>query len=167
MASDYEHRYLMSGLLAGWDWFDNGLQNVVRSAGYQPLNKTQSMMMLYISAGVYRPIEIARKMRLSRQAIRHIGNQLIKIGMLKARPDPSDGRSVILSFTSRSFSLRSFAEESIRGLEHALESRLGKRKVAVLREILDLDWGEVVSGVEDQTFESVAVPRPKRKKRVR
>ena len=151
MASDFEHRYLMSGLLAGWDWFDNGLQNIVRSAGYQPLNKTQSMMVLYISAGVQRPIEIARKMRLSRQAIRHIGNQLIALGMLRARPDPTDGRSVILAFTSKSSTLREFAEDAIRELERVLRSRIGNRKFTLLSEILDIDWGEIVSDMEAET----------------
>ena len=51
----HDHRYIMSGLLAGWDWFDNSLQNLVKGAGFKPLNKSQSMMMLYVSAGVTRP----------------------------------------------------------------------------------------------------------------
>lgn len=94
------HRLIMSGLLEGWDWFDNGLQNVLREAGFRPLNKSQSMMVLYISAGVRRPIEIARKMRLSRQAIRHIANQLIDLDVIASRDDDGDGRSSTWSFPS-------------------------------------------------------------------
>src|SRR5207237_5334764 len=100
------HRYVRSGLLKGWDWFDNSLQNVLRANGYPPLNKSQSMMILYISAGVHRPIEIARKMRLSRQAIRHVANQLAELGLIESLDDRNDKRSRRLQFTANSDALR-------------------------------------------------------------
>lgn len=140
-----DHRYIMSGLLAGWDWFDNSLQNLVKAAGYRPLNKSQSMMILYISAGVTRPIDIARKMRLSRQAIRHIANQLIDLGVLKAEDDPEDGRSKILSTSNRSEDLRTHAHNSIRKLESILRDRLGADDYETLKRILSRDWGTVVT----------------------
>jgi DNA-binding MarR family transcriptional regulator len=143
------HQYLMSGLLEGWDWFDNGLQNVLRESGWKHLNKSQSMMVLYISAGVQRPIEIARKMRLSRQAIRHIEQQLVQLGIITARDDPHDRRSKILVFSARSKRLRNAARQTILNLEALLASRLGVAKVAALRTVLNLDWGDVVRSLED------------------
>lgn len=147
--SQFKHRYVMGGLLGAWDWFDNGLQNAVRAAGYQPLNKSQSMMVMYVSSGVQRPIAIARKMRLSRQAIRHISTQLIDMGILKARPDPADARALILSFASGSSGMRTFAERTIRRLEGELKKRVGERRYAILSEVLDLDWGPVIAGAKE------------------
>jgi DNA-binding MarR family transcriptional regulator len=140
------HRYVMSGLLEGWDWFDNGLQNVLRANGYPPLNKSQSMMILYISAGVHRPIEIARKMRLSRQAIRHVANQLADLGLIESLDDKNDKRSRRLQFTAQSDALRGFADAVIFDLEKTLRSRIGAANLRDLKRILQLDWGPVVSG---------------------
>ncbi len=147
MVAKRHHPYLMSGLLEGWDWFDIGLQNVLRDGGFPSLNKTQTMMVLYISAGVQRPIEIARRMRLSRQAIRHIETQLIKRRMITARADPTDKRSKILDFAPRSTGVRQFAERAIRRLESELRSRIGARNFSAMRALLDLDWGESVQMV--------------------
>ncbi len=140
-----DHRYIMSGLLAGWDWFDNSLQNLVKATGFKPLNKSQSMMILYVSAGVTRPTDIARKMRLSRQAIRHIANQLIDLGVLRADDDPEDGRSKILSPSNRSEQLRIHAHKSIRRLESILRDRLGADDYEMLKRILSREWGPVVT----------------------
>ena len=147
MAIKRRHQYLMSGLLQGWDWFDNGLQNVLKGAGFRSLNKSQSMMVLYISAGVHRPIEIARRMRLSRQAIRHIETQLVALKMITARPDPNDRRSKMLMFTTTSTRVRQFARRTILDLERELERRIGARSFRAMRTVLDLDWGGVVSGM--------------------
>ena len=136
----------MSGLLEGWDWFDNGLQNVLKEHGFKHLNKSQSMMVLYISAGVQRPIEIARKMRLSRQAIRHIEKQLVDLDMITSQADPHDNRSKVLVFRKETTKLRQFARQTILELESLLAARLGEANAAALRAVLNLDWGPVVSG---------------------
>lgn len=139
----------MSGLLEGWDWFDNGLQNVLRESGFRPLNKSQSMMILYISAGVQRPIEIARKMRLSRQAIRHIEKQLVDLQMIAAQADPNDRRSKVLVFSEKAIQVRYFARDVILQLESLLTERIGAANVAALRAVLNLNWGEVVQNNVD------------------
>ncbi len=149
MARANRYPFLMSGVLEAWDWFDNGLQNLVKAGGFRPLNKSQSMMVLYISAGVRRPIEIARKMRLSRQAIRHIANQLIELEIVDANDDPTDGRSVILSFTPKSSAIRTFAQHAILDLEDVLRARLGAGNYQSLRALLELDWGSTVKVADD------------------
>lgn len=149
MARGDRYPFLMSGVLEAWDWFDNGLQNLVKAGGFRPLNKSQSMMVLYVSAGVRRPIEIARKMRLSRQAIRHIANQLIEMEIVVANDDPTDGRSMILSFSPRSNDIRSFAQNAILDLEDVLRARLGAGSYRSLRDALELDWGPAVKLADD------------------
>ena len=169
--------YLMSGVLEAWDWFDNGLQNLVKAGGFRPLNKSQSMMVLYISAGVQRPIEIARKMRLSRQAIRHIANQLIEMEIVVANDDPTDGRSMILSFSAKSSDIRTFAQHAILDLEDVLRARLGAGSYRNLRDALELEWGPTVKIADDLPLTSrvsadlrarqpkAAKPKPRKTKR--
>jgi DNA-binding MarR family transcriptional regulator len=159
-----DHRYIMSGLLAGWDWFDNSLQNLVKSAGFRPLNKSQSMMILYVSAGVTRPIDIARKMRLSRQAIRHIANQLIEQGLLEADDDPEDGRSKIMSPSNRSEDMRVHAHNSIRKLEATLRERLGRDDYDALMRVLSRDWGPVVTASPAAGRKTAAKPKARAKR---
>jgi DNA-binding MarR family transcriptional regulator len=149
MPNDCRHQYIMSGLLEAWDWFDNSLQNVLRDRGYPPLNKSQSMMMMYVSIGIKRPSEIARKMRLSRQAIAHIADQLISMELIHAREDPTDGRSKILEFSATSKRERVFAEETIQRLEWMLAKRIGSRKVSSLLKSLNADWGDPVKSNEE------------------
>src|SRR6185437_17009669 len=79
-APDRPPPVLMSGLLEGWDRFDNAAE----------------------------PGE-GRKMRLSRQAIRHIANQLIDQQIMVAHDDPSNGRSMVLGITQRSTGIRAYA----------------------------------------------------------
>lgn len=149
MNNDMRHQYIISGLLEAWDWFDGGLQNVLRGKGYPPLNKSQSMMMMYITGGVRRPVEIARKMRLSRQAIAHIADQLIELDLICARDDPNDGRSKILEFSRGSARERTYAEETMQRLEDLLAKRVGARRVESLRKTLNVDWGNPVAGEDE------------------
>lgn len=143
------HPFLMSALLDAWDWFDDGLQSLVADAGYRPLNRSQSLLMLYIMVGVQRPIEIARRMRLSRQAIRHMASQLIERGVLVSEDDPSDGRSVILKFNAGSSDMRAFARGAIDDLEDALRERLGAGPYRALKSALERDWGPSIKTAAD------------------
>ena len=136
----------MSGLLAGWDWFDKRLQSTLAARGFPALNKTQSMMMMYISAGVQRPIDIARRMRLSKQAIRHVSEQLAKIGYIKITEHPDDKRGRHIAFHEDSLEAREVAVEIIDDLEQELARKIGADDVKVLKRILQLDWEAPDSG---------------------
>lgn len=140
----HRHRFVMAGLLEGWDWFDNALQATLKAGGLGTYNKSQSMMIMYVSSGVRRPVEIARKMRLSRQAIGHIAGQLLELNVLEAKPDPEDGRSVVLGFAPKARKLQQTAAQIIGRLEDRLAQRIGARRMAALIEILNADWGAAI-----------------------
>lgn len=143
------NKYIMSGLLAGWDWFDNALQNILREQGHKPLNKSQSMMMIYIFAGVHRPAEIARKMRLSRQAIRYIEQQLVALGLIESVVDPNDRRSKALVLSESALDTRDTAREAIFALENTLAERIGRANLAALQVVLDMDWGPTIRSSQE------------------
>lgn len=142
-----EHQYIMSGLLEGWDWFDNALQNVLRDKGLGCYTKSQSMMILYVSAGVTRPSEVARRMRLSRQAIRHIQRQLEEQGVIRVERNAEDARARRLVFNEEAAELGHTAREIIHALEAVLTKRIGEANLAALRTVLDMDWGTSITGL--------------------
>lgn len=143
------HTFIGSGLLEAFDWFDQGLQNLLVAHGLPTLNKTQSMFMLYLSAGVYRPADMARRMRISRQAIRHVSAQLVEMGLIDVVDDEQVKRGRRLVFRDDKQAMRDVAESIVRDMEGQLRERIGAENMDSLRKILQLDWGEVVGAQAD------------------
>lgn len=48
-----------------------------------------------------RTTEIARRMRISKQAVNQTVEELVEIGILRRAPDPSDGRAKLVRFTAK------------------------------------------------------------------
>jgi DNA-binding MarR family transcriptional regulator len=139
----------MSGLLEGWDWFDNALQKVLGDMGLGSYTKSQSMVILYVSAGVSKPSEVARRMRLSRQAIRHIQCQLEELGIIRVERHPGDARIRRLVFNEDAVELGQTARNVILALEGELAKRVGEANLAALRTVLDMDWGTPIDGLDE------------------
>lgn len=135
----------MTRLFEAFDWFERGFQNSLTAHGIRSHNKTQSMVMLYISAGIHRPIEMAKRLRISRQAIRQASNQLAEMGMIDIIDDEHDKRGRRLVFKKEFESTRQTALGIIGDLEQELCSRIGAENVEQLIDILGMDWGEVVT----------------------
>jgi DNA-binding MarR family transcriptional regulator len=142
MANIGHSPFLIMRMLEGWDWFDNRLREQVRRKGYRAFNKTQSMMIIYVANGLRRPADIARQINLSRQAVLHMADQLIKAEILEAHPDPEDGRSKILKFNPKSYEMRMFAENVLHNLEKKLTEKIGAEDMRTLRRILKDAWAE-------------------------
>ena len=92
-------KFLMRGLLHSYYWCDEGLQNALRSAGFQTLSRTKSMIMVNIADGITRPTELARNLGISRQAIQQTLAELEDAGLVNLKTDPSDGRAKIVEFS--------------------------------------------------------------------
>lgn len=140
---------IMAGLTRALDWFDNGLQNVVASLGYQPFHRTQSMIIMHIALGIDTPSDIAREMSLTRQNVHHMAKVLIERGVIEAQPDPRDPRRSIYRLSDRAKELRGAALAAMSALEQVLEQRIGPDRVAGLRDALAADWGPDVSGAAE------------------
>ena len=139
----------MARLTQALDWFDNGLQNVVASSGYEPLHHTQSMILMHIALGIDRPADIAREMSLTRQNVHHMARTLIEAGMIESTPDPEDPRRSRYRLSDESSELRDLALDALAGMEEVLAQRIGKRKFEGLKSALEADWGPEIGDVED------------------
>ena len=137
-----EHReMLLRKLLHAFYWVDDGLQaHMVRETGVS-LPRAQSMMMACIDDGVTRQADMAKHLRVSKQAVQQSLKALIAKGLVRLDPDPENGRQKIVSLTDRGREMRGIARQGIQALERELARRIGVKRLAALHDALDADWG--------------------------
>jgi len=138
--------FLMRGLLHGFYWCDESLQNSLEAAGIPPLSRTKSMIMVNISDGITRPSDLARNIGISRQAIQQTLVEMEKMGLITLAPDPSDGRAKIVKFSRRGSGIGKATFEIMDAIEKELIERLGSKPFETFRKVLFEDWGPVLNG---------------------
>lgn len=137
--------YMIVPLLEGFEWFDEGLQRSLKAAGWPALTRPESMVMMHVQMNIVRPADIARSLRLTRQAVHATIATLIERGVFRLAPDPTDGRIKIVELTEMGSAMRRDATKIVDALAEALTARIGARTVAALRKAFDTDWGEPVT----------------------
>ncbi len=133
-------------LLQAVYWFDESLQLHVKHAGYPPMNRTQSLILLSIAQGYERPIQIAEQLGLTRQGVHLALKELQAEGLISIADDPSDRRAkrVFFSRNDERDEMRQFATEALKRIEKVLAKRVGPRNFDTFRKVLQMDWGDVV-----------------------
>lgn len=141
----------MRRLFDAFSWFDESLQQSMQVSGVPGLSRSQSMVMIYLGEGVRRPAALARKLRVTRQAMHKTIADLEAKGYVQLVPDPDDRRAKIVRLSSTGLQRHRQAQVCLTALEKELEARLGRRAVAALTKALRADWGE--SPVQEGEFE--------------
>ena len=141
MTADQDIRHLILSLLQGFYWFDEGLQNYLRSKGWPAVTRPQSMVMANVVLGFRRPSDIARNMDVSRQAIHATINQMVKLGMLALLDDPTNRRVKLLTLTPLGEQMRADAQQAMVVIADELGNRVGRAQLLKTAHLLDLDWG--------------------------
>lgn len=132
---------LLRKLLHAFYWVDDGLQaHMLRETGLS-LPRAQSMMMACIDDGVTRQADMARHLRVSKQAVQQALKELVAKGFVTVEPDPANGRQKVVSMTARGREMREIALAGIQALEETLAQRIGADRLAALHDALDADWG--------------------------
>lgn len=135
--------FLMMDLLRALYWVDEALQAGLRSRGWENVSRSQSLILINVTLGVQRASALASNLGVTRQAISQMLAEMQKIGLIEMRPDPNDGRAQLVTFSRRSSKLRDDAMRILQNIEKELTSRLGRRRMAGLRDALDGEWGAV------------------------
>jgi DNA-binding MarR family transcriptional regulator len=133
---------MMMNLLAAVYWFDEGLQEALRNAGWETVTRAQSLLFANIAVGEHRAIRLAENLGVSRQAISQMLRDLHDRGLVVVRDDPDDGRARIVNFSPASESLRNAARDALEALERQLEARIGGKDYRSLRAALLKNWGD-------------------------
>lgn len=136
--------YLMVSLLQGFYWFDSGLQSFLRAKGWPTLTHSQSMVMMNIATGTTRPVEIARNLGVSRQAVHVTLMQMQDLKMIEFRPDPSDRRSKIVVLTEIGEPMRRDAQQAVSLMTARLSEKIGQAQVAAMLTAFGMDWGDFI-----------------------
>ncbi|MCB1686796.1 MAG: winged helix-turn-helix transcriptional regulator [Pseudomonadales bacterium] len=132
---------LLRDLVHATYWIDDGLQAYMKQHAGMSLPRAQSMMMVYLSEGIDRPADLAKRLRISKQAVRQGLKELMTKEMVTLEPDPTNGRQKIVRFTPRGRELRDIAKEGLGDLERLLVRRIGRSRVDGLRDALHQNWG--------------------------
>jgi DNA-binding MarR family transcriptional regulator len=98
-----------------------------------------------------RPLELATKTRMTKQALNYLLGQLEELGYLTREPDSKDQRSKRIRLTPRGFAAGKAIREIVKELEAEWEHQLGRRKFAQLRGLLTQLYA-VVTPTSDQAI---------------
>ena len=80
--------------------------------------------------------EIARRARLSKQTMTTLVRLCERDGLVERRPDPGDGRAVLVALTWRGAEFKPEAERLIERMEAEISESLGARRSALTRAAL-------------------------------
>lgn len=163
---------LMINLLTAVYWFDEALRASLRSSGWDTVTRAQSLLLANITAGEHRASRLAHNLGVSPQAISQMLSELESRGLIEVAVDPEDRRARIVTFSTKSTTLRNAAHATLNQLEKELRSRLGARKFQGLHDALLTEWGKPPTSVrkgaiqpppDDASAEMIARPRQRLK----
>lgn len=136
--------YLIVTLLEAFEWYDECLQLSMQNLGWPQLTRSESMVMMHVQLNNVRPADIARSLRLTRQAVHHTIGTLVERGILELVDDPTDGRVRIVQLTEFGRAMRRDARKIVNGLGKVLGDKIGEAEFEHLRSILQREWGPPV-----------------------
>lgn len=135
--------FLLMELLQHYYWLDDALNSNLQRLGWEPVTRSQSLVLIHLATGVNRASIIARNIGVSRQAMSQILNEMRERKLVEFEPDPTDKRASIIRFCSESKHIRQDAVDILASIEAELARRIGRRSIRKLFEILEQDWGEI------------------------
>lgn len=145
-------------LLRMVEWWMSAMEENTTSLGVHTLTRSQAMLMAHINLGEHRPIRLAEKIGISRQAVHFIINQLVELDMIEVRPDPEDGRANIVEVAAEHRGSANAYEQIMAVLESRLVERFGAEDFATFAKIASSDWGDypVVSPSDLDAVDGIA-----------
>lgn len=104
--------------------------------GFDDLDAAHLNVFQYPGPQGARPIELATRLRISKQALNYLLGELERLDYLERRPDPDDLRSKRVVLTRRGTSAIHVIREAVGELETAWAQKLGPKRFSELRNLL-------------------------------
>lgn len=101
-----------------------------------PQKPSHSAVFAQISREGSRLTDLARGANMTPQSMAEIVAELVELGYVERRPDPTDGRAKLIVLTRRGHAAVDAGETTIRGLEDELDDILGEAGHRQLRRLL-------------------------------
>ena len=129
-------------LIRAYEWFDDALIARMDASGYPGLTRSTSMIFSYLDPEGSRPVDLARRIGISRQAVHKTLAEMVESGLVTLAPDPTDQRAKLVMLTELGREHVVVARQILADLEQELDARIGSERLAGLREALAADWGD-------------------------
>jgi len=135
-------------------WFEERLLMACRNSGQHSLGRADLRLLANLNCGTTYSSELARRLGVSRQAVGKLVKNLVKEELVRLETDPERRNMKRIVITPEGERWINEAVGELGRLECVLGERLGKERVAVLREVLEAGWGERREEEESQGSES-------------
>jgi DNA-binding MarR family transcriptional regulator len=119
-----------------WEEVQRHMLERLHQRGFADLDLAHLNVFQYPGPQGTRPSELARRLRISKQALNYLLGQLERLGYLERRPDPDDLRSKRIALTRRGISAGHVIREAVEEVETAWARDLGSERFAQLRNLL-------------------------------
>ncbi|HET8627205.1 MAG TPA: MarR family winged helix-turn-helix transcriptional regulator [Thermomicrobiales bacterium] len=108
----------------------------LREAGYSDLRPAHFALFQFPGPHGVRPVELAARLGLPKQALTPLLNDLERAGYLERRPAQGDGRGRVLWLTPRGLAFMGTSKALVAGIEAEWSARLGADRFATLKAAL-------------------------------
>lgn len=133
--------FLLLTLFRGLDWIDEGLGNILAYHGWPRVTRPQSLIMALIYAGESRPVEIARRLGMSRQAVHRVLGDMVAAKLIVLRDDPTDKRAKRVEFAPGTDRIRADARAALNELDRQVSRMVGGDTVVRLHDAFGAKLG--------------------------
>ncbi len=116
---------------------DRAVQEELAQNGFSELRPGHHVVLRHIGHDGERPVVIAERAQVSRQAIAKVIDDLERIGLVRRDPDPMDGRGVIVRLTDRGQAGLAIGRRAMQAIEAQLVADLGPRRWQAMRDALE------------------------------
>lgn len=111
----------------------------LEDAGYADIRPMHSKVLRHLTGRGARVTALAEQAQITKQSMSAIVEELIGLGYLEKRPDPSDGRAWLVIFTPRGEMLQATLIRLSSEAEKVLAKNIGEQKFTQFRELLT-EW---------------------------
>jgi DNA-binding MarR family transcriptional regulator len=149
VADDAEHAWRHDNigrlLLMVFTGFETIVFEGLKREGFQDIRQVHFNVMRHIDydAGT-RLVELARRAGITKGAMGQLVAECHRLGQVAIRPDPTDGRAKIISFTARGHKLIDRCAAIIAEIERDFAATVGARRYRELRDVLGILRDELV-----------------------
>jgi len=137
-------KYLIDLLLRRFSHIETALMSHLEKEDEFELTRQQVMFFSYLSTSCARASDIAREMKISRQAVHQMVIELENRGFIERTRDPVRGNAKIIVKTRKGKELNKAARDQLGKIEQLICKRIGKENMDVFRNVLLQDWGDLL-----------------------
>jgi DNA-binding MarR family transcriptional regulator len=109
----------------------------LQAAGHPLLRRAHESVFVNVERGGIRLTRLADKANMTAQAMGELVDDLVDMGYVERVRDPADGRAKLIRLTEKGQEVVRFAQDTVAGIEAAVDEVLGRRGRLELRRALE------------------------------